>query len=144
MKLQLQLVFNEADEKRNKLAILKRSLKDQLEGLAAFKEITDQLEVLNQKKKQLVASVMDDNQKEIEEIDKLTLDLKDQKQLVSDVALKDYLAGNKVELVKEDGHILEPIFSVKFRKTGDTRKLTEEEKKIFNKMVKLPERLDLE
>lgn len=145
MAVQLQLVFNEVDEKRNKLAILKRSLKDQLESLADYQSITDELEVLNQKKKQLIANVMSDNKKEVEEIDKLTLDLKSQKQLISDVALKDYLAGKKIEIVKPDGAIMEPVFSVKFVKTGEYKKLSAAEKRdLKNNGVKIPERLDLE
>jgi len=144
MILQLQLAFNKADEDRNNLAILKRYLKDQLEGLAAYKELTDELEALNLKKKQIIASVLENNKKEVDEIDKLTLNLKSQKQMVSDVALKDYLAGKNIELVKPNGNILEPVFSVKFRKTGENRKLTAEEKEIFGQTSVLRERLDLE
>ena len=135
MPVQLQLVYTKADEQKNQLAILKHSIKDQLESLAEFKEIADKLEVLNQKKKHLIASVLEDNKKDVEKIESLTLDLKSQKQLISDVALKDYLDGKKVEVVKADGAILEPVFSVKFVKTGEYK--TPEKNP-------LPDRLNLE
>lgn len=145
MAVQLQLAFNQADEKRNKLAVLKGELKDQLEGMPAYKKIADELEILNEKKKGIIAAVMGDNQKEVDEIEKLTADLKDQKQLISDVALNDFLAGKKVEVIRADGSILEPVFSVKFVKTDAIRTLTPEEKKLFKKnQPKIPERLGLE
>ena len=138
MKLQLQLVFNEADEKRNNLAILKRGIKDQLESLTNFSEITDQLQKWQQKKKELIESVMNDNKADIEKIESLELELKSQKQMISDIALRDYLNGDKIEIVKPDGAIMEPVFTVKFRKTGEYKK---DEKK---KKVRIPDRLDLE
>lgn len=133
--VQLQLVYTKADEQKNQLAILKHSIKDQLESLQEYQEVIEDLEALRLKKKKIIENVLADNKKDVDEIDRLTLDLKSQKQLISDVALKDYLEGRKVEVVKADGAILEPIFSVKFKKTGEYKK---PEKK------PLPERLNLE
>ncbi|PKM88419.1 hypothetical protein CVU83_01765 [Candidatus Falkowbacteria bacterium HGW-Falkowbacteria-2] len=135
MALQLQLVYTKADEQRNQLAILKHSIKDQLESLQEYQEVIEDLEALRLKKKKIIENVLADNKKDVDEIDRLTLDLKSQKQLISDVALKDYLDGKKVEVVKANGAILEPVFSVKFIKTGEY---------IKPEKTPIPERLNLE
>jgi len=137
MAVQLQLVFTEADKKRNKLRELKAMLKEQLEGKQEYQEIKESAEALKAKKKIIVAAINEENKTELEEIDKLMIDLKSQKQLISDVAIKDYIAGKEIKVTDVYGNILEPVFSVKFVKTGDV----EETKK---PKVKLPERLDLE
>ena len=137
MAVQLQLVFNEADKKRNKLRELKAMIKEQLESKQEYQEIKESSDSLRAKKKALKAAVNEDNRVECEEIDKLTIDLKSQKQLISDVAIKDYVNGKEIKLTDSYGNILEPVFSVKFIKTGEV----EETKK---PKVKLPERLDLE
>ncbi len=135
--VQLQLVFNETDKKRNRLRELKAMIKEQLEGKQEFQEIKETSESLRARKKALKLAINDDNKTECEEIERLETDIKSQKQLISDVAIKDYVAGKEIKVTDSYGNILEPVFSVKFVKTGDV----EETKK---PRVQLPERLDLE
>lgn len=140
MAVQLQLVFNEADKKRNRLRELKAMIKEQLEGKQEYQEIKETSDSLKARKKNLIAVINEDNRAECDEIDSLKLDLKSQKQLISDVAISDYVAGKEVRITDSCGRILEPVFSVRFVKTGDV----EEEKKPKKEKVKLPERLALE
>jgi len=135
--VQLQLVFSETDKKRNRLRELKALIKEQLEGKQEFQEIKETSESLRARKKTLKLAINDDNKTECEEIERLETDIKSQKQLISDVAIKDYVAGKEIKVTDSYGNILEPVFSVKFVKTGDV----EETKK---PRVQLPERLDLE
>jgi len=135
--VQLQLVFSETDKKRNRLRELKALIKEQLEGKQEFQEIKETSESLRARKKALKLAINDDNKTECEEIERLETDIKSQKQLISDVAIKDYVAGKEIKVTDSYGNILEPVFSVKFVKTGDV----EETKK---PRVQLPERLDLE
>lgn len=122
MAAQLQLVFSAADEKRNNLAILKKNLKDQLDNNLQFKHLVEEENEIKRKKTQLINQVMHSNVKEIEEIERLTLDLRNQKQLICDIAIRDYLAGDKVEVVDNIGRVMAPVFSVKFVKTGNVVK----------------------
>lgn len=135
--VQLQLVFSETDKKRNRLRELKAAIKEQLESKQEFQEIKETSESLRARKKALKLAVDDDNKTECEEIERLEIDIKSQKQLISDVAIKDYLAGKEIKVTDNYGNVLEPVFSVKFVKTGDV----EETKK---GKAQLPERLDLE
>lgn len=139
MVVQLQLVFNEADKKRNRLRELKAMIKEQIEGKQEYQEIKETGDALKARKKNLIAVVNADNKTECDEIDSLKLDLKSQKQLISDVAISDYVSGKEVRVTDSYGRILEPVFSVKFVKTGN---IEEEEKK--PKKEKVTERLNLE
>ncbi|MHB8089965.1 MAG: hypothetical protein ACYDH2_17145, partial [Anaerolineaceae bacterium] len=102
----------------NKLKELKQILKDELEGSKQYQDIMESIVKLTEEKKAIINQVMDDNSKTVQEIEDLTIDLKNQKQLVSDVALKDYLAGEEVKVIKNH-KIYAPVFSCKFVKTGE-------------------------
>jgi GTP-sensing pleiotropic transcriptional regulator CodY len=127
MSTQLQIAFTKADEQNNKLKELKQILKDELESSITYKELTEKMAALTANKKAMIDSVLASNKKIVEQIDNLKLDLESQKQLVSDVALKDYLAGEEVKVNKK-GRIYRPEFSCKFIKTDET---------VFPKLEKL-------
>jgi len=117
--MQLQLVFSKTDEKRNDLAILKHQLRDEINGLAAYQEIINEEAAVKLKKKQIVLSVKQGNREMIDKMDSLKLDIDSNKQMLSDVALADYIAGKDIRVTDRNGFIMEPVFVVKYKKTGD-------------------------
>jgi len=119
MAVQLQLVFSKTDEQKNDLAILKRQVKDDLEAMIEYQDLLKEEEVIRQKKRQIINSFNSHNKDIIDKIALKKLDLDSQKQLLSDVAIKEYLAGKTIQITDKNGFILEPVFSVKFRKTGE-------------------------
>jgi len=119
MAMQLQLVFSKTDEKRNDLAILKHQLRDEINGLAAYQEIINEEAAVKLKKKQIVLSVKQGNREMIDKMDSLKLDIDSNKQMLSDVALADYIAGKDIRVTDRNGFIMEPVFVVKYKKTGD-------------------------
>lgn len=119
MAMQLQLVFSQTDEKRNDLKILKHQIDDEIKGLAAYQELIKEEEAIKFKKKQIVLSVKQNNREEIEKMESLKLDIDSNKQKLSDIALNDFIAGKDIRLTDKNGFILEPIFTVKYKKTGD-------------------------
>lgn len=119
MAMQLQLVFSKTDEKRNDLTILKHQINDEIKGLAAYQEIVKEEEAIKLKKKQIILSVKQSNREVIDKIDSLKLDIDSNKQKISDIALADYIAGKDIRLTDKNGFILEPVFIVKYKKTGE-------------------------
>jgi len=122
MAVQLQLVFSKTDEKKNDLAILKRQVKDDLEAMVEYQELLKQEEKIRQKKRDIINAFNSNNKDLIDKISLIKVDLDSQKQLLSDVAIKEYLAGKTIQITDKKGFILEPVFSVKFKKTGEVAK----------------------
>jgi molecular chaperone GrpE (heat shock protein) len=56
------------------------------------------------------------------EIQNLTDEQKAEKELITDLALNKFMAGEKVEVVDEDGRVFEPVWSVRFVKTDREKK----------------------
>jgi hypothetical protein len=119
MALQLQLVFSKTDEKKNDLAVLKHQLNDEIKALAEYQKILDEEAALKLKKQQIILSVKQNNREMIDKMDSLKIDLDSNKQMLSDVALSDFIAGKDIRVTDRNGFIMEPIFTVKYRKTGE-------------------------
>ena len=119
MALQLQLVFSKTDEKKNDLAVLKHQLNDEIKALAEYQKILDEEAAIKLKKQQIILSVKQNNREMIDKMDSLKIDLDSNKQMLSDVALSDFIAGKDIRVTDRNGFIMEPIFTVKYRKTGE-------------------------
>lgn len=115
---QLQIAFNEVDEKKNILGSLKSMIKEQIENREDYKKIVDDLDAVKTKKKQLEAKVKQENEEDVRKILELEQDIKEENKKVSDLALIDYLAGKKIEVTDKKGNILEPKLSVRLIKSG--------------------------
>jgi len=116
--VQLQLVFNRADGLRNDLLLHSNQLKDQFEECKEYQEIKEQEAQLRAKKLQVAESIIASNEKLVEKIEQMKAELKDERQAVTDVALRDYLAGTTVKVIDSKNNELYPVFSVKFKKFG--------------------------
>ena len=116
MAVQLQLVFDKASEKKNKLALLKNSIKQEIEDYPPYVIVQEEIKKLQEKRKGIIENVLSDKKKTVEEIDVLKCDLESDKIMISDLAIANYLKGKKVEVKDAAGNILVPIFSVKFVK----------------------------
>jgi len=114
---QLQLVFNKTDEIRNKIKIIRSIFRDKLEASGPYQKIEDQFQELNARKKQIILGIKGEMQGDLDHLEDLKVDLKDEVQLMSDKALNDYTKGEKVEVVDKAGFICEPLFTVKFKRT---------------------------
>lgn len=129
MAVQLGFVFSELDNIKNKLKVAKNDLKEIMDN-------DDEFESLNEKKKKIAlnlsavkSKIKADNSDLISLIDELSINLKSQKQLLSDKALTDIVSGKNIE-IKHKGFIYQPEFSVKYVKTS---KEDEDNEKFFSK-----------
>jgi len=117
MAVQLGFVFSELDNIKNKLKVAKNDLKEIMVS-------NDEFESLNKKKKEIAlnlsavkSKIKSDNINLISLIDELSINLKSEKQLLSDKALADIVSGKNIE-IKHKGFIYQPKFSVKYVKTS--------------------------
>jgi len=109
-------IFDRIKETQKKQKDIKSAYKDALETSTQYKEITEKLSVLREKKKNIENQIKSDFNSEFSQLDALKDELMNDRQMLSDIALSTLMKGQPVELKDEYGNDYEPIFSVKFQK----------------------------
>jgi hypothetical protein len=92
--------------------------KDVLDQSQAYQKLLEELKALKVKKVQLEHALQEQCSKELEEVERLALDIKTDTQLLSDMALTLFMKGETIELTDENDSKYEPVFKVTFKKTG--------------------------
>lgn len=114
--MQLQLIYDEIAEKKQKGKDLKEMYKDALRNADEYDKITDQMNQLKEKKKQIESRIQAQLGKAWEELEDLKCEVQGKKVMLTDLALRDLMDGKTVKVKDEAGSEYEPIWSVKFRK----------------------------
>lgn len=112
----IQEVFTRLQENKKKLKDLKYTYKQALEGTAGYKEITEQLKILREKKKQIENIVRQNFSEEITQAGDLQIDIQSDQEMLSDIALTQVIKGATIEVKDEYENEYEPAFAVKFKK----------------------------
>ncbi len=81
-------------------------------------EAVEKIKELVAKKKRLEAEIRQDFSSEFEKSDKLTISLKADAQLLSDMALTKFMKGENIEVTDENDVKYDPIIKITFKKTG--------------------------
>ncbi len=110
----LQEIFSRLQEKRKQVNVIRKKYKEELATSGEYNRIQDDLERLRTKKKQYELSLK--HEAHFARADELTLAIRQDVQLLSDIALTSIMKGEPVA-VKDDRSEYEPVFSVRFRKT---------------------------
>lgn len=101
-------------EKKEVAAIFR----DVLAQSKSYQEVLEQMKALKIKKTQIENALRSDMQKEIEKKERIALDLKTDTQLMSDIALNQFMKGQTVELTDDNNVKYEPVFKVSFKKAS--------------------------
>lgn len=121
-----ELRFNERDlkhvhqrlkESKRKRKDLKEIVKNELTSSKQYQELLEQITELKAKKARMEAQANDRLKTELEEIEKVTVSIKADQQLMSDIALSKFMKGETIELVDENDTKYEPVWKVTFKKT---------------------------
>lgn len=112
----LKEVFERMKSKSKERGEINKSFKDSLAHNARHGEITAQLQRLKDEKKMIENEAWAESSKDAERRELLALDIKSDKQMLSDLALNLYVKGKPVEVVDENKTRWVPEFSVAFRK----------------------------
>lgn len=111
----IQEVFNGIQEKKREIRELKKMYRDTLESSGEYRDLNEKLEQMKARKKQLEAVAwIDVGTKDKYETSKL--DVKQDKEMLTDLAINSLMSGETVKLVDEDNNEYEPKFSVSFKK----------------------------
>jgi hypothetical protein len=113
----IQDVFNRIQEKKKEQRNIKTMYRDILESSGEYREIKEKLEQLRARKKQLEGEAWAEAGSR-EKHDLITLDVKQDKEMLSDLVLSSLMKGEEVKIVDRDNTEYEPMFSVKFKKAN--------------------------
>lgn len=114
----VQEIFARILEASKQKKDLQRNYRDALVNLVEYKNVNDELKNLQIKKKQIENAIKSQLSGDIEKMEQLDASLKDDYQLLSDVALSRLIQGEAVAVTDESNNNYEPIFSVKFKKSA--------------------------
>ncbi len=108
-------VYNRLKLKKAARRDLKTSFQDELKNHAKYQELADKLAELRQEKKSIENEILsrDMDRAKLEE---LTLDIKTDTEMLTDITLNMFLAQEPVEIVDEMNAKWTPTFTVRFRK----------------------------
>lgn len=112
----LQEVFNRIRETRTKAKQIRKMYKDALEASHEYQEILDKLETLKERKKSIENELKNEQAADFKQLDAFKMHVKNDMEMLSDLALNKLMAGETVEVKDEDDNRYEPLFSVKFKK----------------------------
>lgn len=112
----LQAVFIRMQQAKKRIKDINALYKDALKTTPEYEELQDKLKQLRERKKQIENAIKETFAKEMIELDDLKVDLESDKELMSDMALSQLVAGKAVELTDEFANQYEPKFSVTFKK----------------------------
>jgi hypothetical protein len=111
----IQEIFNRLQEKKKQVSVIRRKYKEELATNVEYGRIREDMEKLRAKKKQYELSVKQQTGANFARVDELALAVRQDAQLLSDVAFTSIMKGERVE-IKDDVVEYEPIFTVRFRR----------------------------
>ena len=114
----IQDIFNRIRDTKRELKNLSALYRDTLASAPDYKEIKEQLEQLRARKKQVETAAWLEvgGQDKAEE---LKTSIKQDQELLTDIALTNYIKGEKIMVVDEANNEYEPIFKVSFKKSNE-------------------------
>lgn len=112
----IQEVFNRMNEIKKRMKDIREMYKSALNSTPDYAATIDQLKVLREKKKHMEERVKQDLQAELQRLEDLSVDLASDAELLSDLALTQYLKGETVVVEDEYGNKYDPAFKVNFKK----------------------------
>ena len=116
--VEVQEIFSRMQENKKKQKDLKSVYKDALETSLEYKEISDKIKALREKKKQIEENTKAQFTSEFNQLDAYKTDLESDLILLSDAALSLMMKGQSVEVQDEYHNTYDPIFVVKFKKAA--------------------------
>jgi hypothetical protein len=112
----LQEIFNRIRETRNKAKEIRKMYKDSLIAHQEYQKIIEKIDNLKLRKKQIEMEIREDQMVDFQKLDAYKMHVKNDEELLSDLALNKLVTGETVEVVDEAGDKYEPLFTVKFKK----------------------------
>lgn len=120
----LQDIFNQMQMAQDEIKSINQIYRDSLTNHPEYQMIKEQLDELKEKKKQIEDTIKAQMGSQYEKMDDLKREIKDQKEMLSDIAITTLMEGKTVEVLDEYQNLYEPKFAVAFKKSGLKKETT--------------------
>ncbi len=98
---------------------LQKAFKDELANNPRYQQIAEQLKVLKEEKKSIENQTWAASSADAQKLDLLALDIKSDKEMLSELALNMYVKGETVQIIDELQTRWVPKFAVSFKKDDE-------------------------
>ncbi|PIP61009.1 hypothetical protein COX00_00145 [Candidatus Uhrbacteria bacterium CG22_combo_CG10-13_8_21_14_all_47_17] len=112
----LKEIYDRMRTKRDEKKKVNEVFRDVLAQSTPYQEVLDELKAVKIKKVQIETELRGQFSQEMEQLERLTLDLKTDAEMLSDMALTKLMKGETIEIVDENDTKFEPVFKVTFKK----------------------------
>lgn len=116
--MDIQEVFNKIREMKKEQKNLREMYKDALVQADKYEEITEEIKVLREKKKEIEARVQSQLGRSYEKLEDLKVEVDSQKEMLNDIAISTLMKGETVVAKDEFDNVYEPVWKVNFKKTN--------------------------
>lgn len=116
-------IFEKIQEHKREQREINKEIRENLNNSAPYQNLLEEMQKLKAKKYRLEDEARGNLD---QKIDLLKLNIKEQTQVMSDVALTKIMKGESIHLVDSDKNEYEPVFSVHFKKTSNKNYTAEE------------------
>lgn len=113
----LQEVFNRIRETQHKAKEIRKMYKESLIAHQEYNQVVEKLDNLKIRKKQIETETKEDQMADFQKLDAYKMNIINDTEMLSDLALNKLVSGETVEVVDEAGDKYEPLFTVKFKKS---------------------------
>lgn len=114
----VQDIFNRIKETKRKAKEVSQMYKDELETSAEYRDVSEKLEMLKARKKEIEMQVKNAQEAEFRKLDAYKMHVKNDTELLSDLAFNTLLKGETVVVKDEHEQDYEPVFTVRFKKAN--------------------------
>lgn len=114
MSKQLRLFFDKVLDEEDKKREILESIKDALENSSAYQKAKEVYDKAKEELNKIAAGIKVDFEKDIELVEELKNEIKNDKQCLTDEALNLFIKS-KPAIIEKDGKKYEPVFSVKYK-----------------------------
>lgn len=103
-------------QKKKERREINKMFQDELKHHGDYQKILEDMKVLRERKKSIENQIKASALANANQMDVLALEIKDQNQMLADIALNMYVANETVEVIDEENARWLPEFSVRFKK----------------------------
>ena len=118
MSSDVQGIYNDIREKEGKKKELSQSIKDAYQNYTEYQEILDKMDTLKARKKEVEMAVRQEYSSEFNDLEDLKLDIKDTKQVLSDMLWNKLIKNESIEIRDEHETKYVPNVMVTLKKEG--------------------------
>ncbi len=118
----IQDIFTRIKQTKTKAKQVKKMYKDALESNTAYREVLEKLDALKLKKKEIETITKETSQGEFQKLDAYKMNIQQDSELLSDLALNHLMSGQTVTVKDEQEDEYEPVFTVRFKKAKVIKK----------------------